>query len=400
MNELPELRDLSGEILRRLENPTGTRPFSELAAGKRNVVILIEDGTRHTPLTLILPVMIDCLNRCGVPDDRISFLTAPGTHRLMTAAEIESKIGPEMVRRFRVVQHDAADVSSLRDLGFVRAGELEIPVSVNAYSLEADFLIGLGSITPHPDAGFSGGAKIVQPGICGFATTAATHLASGLLPVIPLGDVDTLARAGMEKVAARVGLAFILNAVLNASGEVTAIVAGDFIAAHREGVGIARKNYRVGIPRRADIVVAGSSPCDADFWQAGKGLFAGSFAVRDGGILIFVSPCPEGLADAHPGLARWLGMSNAEASALIRSLDPNESDLDFVAADVALNNSRVRERCSIFTVSDGLSESDVKLLGHEKFATLQDAVDEAERRLPGGSFGILPKSGVSLPEIL
>lgn len=399
MNELPEVRDLNEELRRCLENPTGTKPLSELASGKRNVVLLIEDCTRHTPLDLILPVLIDCLNRCGVSDDCISFLTAPGTHRLMTDAEVESKIGSEMARRFRVVQHDATDLSSLCDLGSVRAGDLEIPVLVNSYAMEADLLIGLGSITPHPDAGFSGGAKIVQPGICGFSTTVATHLASGLLPVIPLGDAETPARVGMEKVAARVGLAFILNAVLNASGGVAAIVAGDPVAAHREGVEVARKNYRVGIPRRADIVVAGSSPCDTDFWQAGKGLAAASFAVRDGGILIYVSPCLEGLAPSHPGLAYWLGMTHAAAAELIHSLDTSESDLDFVAADVALNNSGIRERCRVFTVSGGLSESEVKSLGHEKFQTLQDAIDEAERRLPGGTYGVLPRSGVSLPEI-
>ena len=399
MRELPATCDLNAEIRRCLAGPIGAKPLRELVAGKRDVVILIEDYTRHTPLDRILPILIACLNDGGISDDRISFLTAPGTHRPMTGAEIESKIGREMAGRFRVVQHDATDLASLRDLGSVQAGGLEIPVQVSAYALDADFLIGMGSIVPHPDAGFSGGAKIVQPGVCGFATTAATHLAAGLLPVIPLGDVDTPARIGMEKVAERVGLDFILNTVQNASGGVVAVVAGDFIAAHRAGVEIARKNYCVEIPARADIVIAGSSPCDADFWQASKGLVAGSFAVRDGGILIFVSPCAEGLADAHPELLRWLEMSNAEASDFIRSVDPNESDTDFVAADVALNNSRIRERCRIFTVSGGLKVSDTRSLGYEKFETLQEAVDEALRRLPGGTVGILPRSGVSLPII-
>ncbi len=399
MRELPVIRDLDAEILRSLDAPAGTRPLRELLAGKRDVVILIEDYTRHTPLDAILPVLIRYMNDSGVPDECITFLTAPGTHRLMTEAEIEAKIGRGMSGRFRVVQHDATDLSSLRDLGHVSAGGMEIPVLVNARALTADFLIGTGSIVPHPDAGFSGGAKIVQPGICGFATTAATHLAAGLLPVIPLGDVDTPGRTGMEKVAEKVGLDFILNTVQNVSGGAVALVAGDFVTAHRAGVEIAQRNYCVEISARADVVIAGSSPCDADFWQASKGLVAGSFAVRDGGILIFVSPCTEGLADAHPELVRWLEMSNAEASDFVRSVDPSAEDVDFVAADVALNNSRIRERCRIFTVSGGLRESDMKSLGHEKFATLQDAVDEALRRIPNAQVGVLPKSGVSLPKI-
>ena len=401
MNELPELADLEGEVVRAVERPIGTAPLSELAAGKKHVLILIEDYTRRTPLDRILPVLVSCLNKYGVPDDCVSFLTAPGTHRLMTEAEIEAKIGPEMARRFRVTQHDASDLSSMRDLGAVRVGGLEIPVLVNAMAAEADLLIGLGSIVPHPDAGFSGGAKIVQPGICGHATTAATHLAAALLPVIPLGDANTPARAGMESVAATVGLSFILNAVPNASGGVTALVAGDFVKAHRAGAEIARRIYRVGIPRRADIVVAASYPCDADFWQASKGLVAGSFAVREGGILIFVSPCREGLADAHPELERWLSLSVAEASALARSQSASigAGDLDFVSADVALNNARIRERCAVFTVSGGLSPRETAQLGHEKFASVQDALDEARRRLPGASLGIIPRAGVSLPEI-
>ena len=118
-----------------------------------------------------------------------------------------------MYGRFKVDQHNINETESLVHLGYVMSGDYEIPVQLNRDALEADLLIGLGDIVPHSDAGYSGGAKIVQPGICGYATTAATHIVAALLADIPLGVVENPCRAGMEKVAEKAGLAFILNTV-------------------------------------------------------------------------------------------------------------------------------------------------------------------------------------------
>ena len=100
MTNIPPIEDLEAEILRALDNPLGTAPLKELAQGKKNIVFLIEDSTRNTPLDRIMPVVVRYLNDSGVPDEAMSFLTAPGTHRIMTDAEILEKIGPDMVRRF------------------------------------------------------------------------------------------------------------------------------------------------------------------------------------------------------------------------------------------------------------------------------------------------------------
>lgn len=399
MPHVPPIEDIEKTILEKLDFPLGTESLSKLAEGKKDIVILIEDNTRNTPLKMILPVVIDYLGRHGVPDSAISFLTAPGTHRVMTDAEIVEKIGPEMVRRFRVFQHDATKEEELADLGTVLAGDYRVPVQVNRRALRADLLIGLGDIVPHSDAGYSGGAKIVQPGICGFATTSATHVAAALLPDIPLGVVENPCRQGMEEVARKAGLAFILNTVKNEQGQVIGIFTGDFVKAHRQGASQAREAYRVDVPEPADIVVVSSSPCDIDYWQAEKGVISAYFAARPGGILIFAAPCPEGLAHNHPRFREWLALPLEEVLARARASSPEDRDSDLVSADLAACNSRVREKTRVFIVTDGLCDEDIRVLGYERFCSVQGALDEAMARIPGARIGVLPKGGVALPVI-
>jgi nickel-dependent lactate racemase len=238
----------------------------------------------------------------------------------------------------------------------------------------------------------------VQPGVCGFATTTATHIASAFCPDIPLGMKDgNPCRKGMEEVAAKVGLAFILNVVKNRAGDICGVFAGDFVKAHRAGVDMAEESFKVSIPEKADIVVVSSYPADIDWWQAGKGVISSYFAVKDGGTIIFAAPCPEGLASNHPRLREWLSMSFEEVKAALRSHTPEDEDADLVGAAIAACNCRVRERAEIFAITDGLSDQDLKALGYRRAASVTEALDEALRHNPSGTVGILPQGGISLP---
>jgi nickel-dependent lactate racemase len=338
----------------------------------------------------------------------MSFLTAPGTHRVMTEREIEDKLGAETARRFKIYQHDASAAEDIADLGVVdlEAGNGEsripvrIPVHVNRRALSADLLIGLGSIVPHSDAGFSGGAKILQPGVCGFVTTSATHAAAGLCPDIPLGRVDgNPCREGIEAVARKVGLSFILNVVQNHAGEPAGVFAGDCVKAHRAGVELSRASFSVDVPRLADIVVVSSSPADMDYWQANKALSCAYFAVKEGGTIIFAAPCYEGLAHNHPRFREWLALPLVETLKRLRAADPEDAESDAVSAVLAICNCRVRDKARIVFVGEGLTEEDLRALQYERRATVQEALDEALRRKPDASVGILPKGGISLPAV-
>ncbi|NLU09287.1 MAG: DUF2088 domain-containing protein [Clostridiales bacterium] len=116
-------------------------------------------------------------------------MIANGTHRIMKEEEIIQKVGEEVYKKFKIYQHNFMDKNELLNLGVVEIDHLKFPVIVNKKVKEADYIIGIGNIIPHSDAGFSGGAKIIQPGICGTLTTSATHISGALMKEIPLGNI-------------------------------------------------------------------------------------------------------------------------------------------------------------------------------------------------------------------
>jgi nickel-dependent lactate racemase len=201
----------------------------------------------------------------------------------------------------------------------------------------------------------------------------------------------------MEEVARRVKLRFIINVIKNYQNEVVEVVTGDFVQAHRQGVVAARKSFGVSIPALADVVIVSSYPCDIDYWQAEKGLISAYFTVKKGGIILFVAPCPEGMEHNHPRLRDWVKMTYAEACAAARRTSPEDTQADLIAADLAICNSRIREKADVYLISDGLSQEESTILGYRKFATLQQAVDCARERFPEGRFGLLPRGGDCLP---
>ncbi len=392
----PPLGDLRKALQKALEEPQGTAPLHELARGKEDVVILIEDVTRTTPLDVLLPPLLDHLNGCGVGDGAITLLTAPGTHRLMAEGELRAKVGASVYGRVPIVQHDAMKPERLRFLGEVRSGDCVVPVAVNGRALEADLLIGTGSIVPHADAGFSGGAKIVQPGICGLATTAATHALGIFQDETSLGIADNACRRAMEQVGEAAGLAFIVNTVKNGLGETVGLVAGHPVTAHREGASLCARSCRMEFSSPADIVVVGSKPYDSDFWQAEKALVSASAVVRSGGIVILVAACPEGLVHNHPTFRDWLRLATADIQRAVRSL-PEEDVAEIIAADGAVWVARVRERARIFLVTPGLPRDDCAAIGGRSFPSLQQALDAAVAEILDAAVAVVPEGGGLLP---
>ena len=400
LGEPPErraLENLEGELLRGLENPLGSPPLRELVRGRKRIVILIEDNTRSTPLPELLPPFLDYLNRCGVGDDAVSLLTAPGTHRPMTEEELVAKVGRCVYGRLSIVQHDVTRPETLCCLGEIRSDECVVPLWINEKALEADLLIGTGSILPHADAGFSGGAKIVQPGICGVQTTAATHALGIFQKESSLGKVENPCRRAMDQVALRAGLAFIVNAVKSGKDDTVALVAGHPVAAHRRGAALAAEACRLSFPWPADIVIAGSKPFDIDFWQAEKALVSASSVLRRGGILILAAACPEGLVHNHPTFREWLRLSVAEIQDKVRSMLGGDDIGEIIAADGAVWVARVRERGAIFLVAPGLGAADVEAVGARSFLSVQEALDLALKRIPRARVAVIPEGGGLLP---
>ncbi|HEY9076660.1 MAG TPA: nickel-dependent lactate racemase [Anaerolineaceae bacterium] len=362
--------DPTSEIQRALANPIQAAGLSELAHGKRRVVIVADDFTRLTPVEYMVPLVLDALNRGGVRDEQVKVLVALGTHRPMTLGELREHFGEETLRRVQVVNHPWQDPGELVSLGSTPNGT---PVSIARIAVEADLLVGLGSIVPHHIPGYSGGAKIIQPGISGSETTGATHYLSTRTRRSYLGLVENPVRAEMEGIARQVGLSVILNTVLDASGRLIRAFYGDLVGAHRAGVALARQVYGVPLPGQADIVIAGSHPCDLEFWQAHKALYPADMAVKPGGTIVVVTPCPEGVAVTHAEMLAYTATSSEQIDRLIRQ----GAIRDIAAGALALAWAKVRERAKVYLVSDGISPEDARALGFVHYSDVEDALEDA-----------------------
>jgi len=225
---------------------------------------------------------------------------------------------------------------------------------------------------PHGAAGWAGGGKIVYPGVAGARTVDGFHGAFGTDLRNRLGADDAPLRADIERLVGHVGLEFIVNTVLTGDGVMYRAVAGDFVLAHRQGVVYAREVYAVPSHITADVALVSSYPADIDFWQAGKALYSGELLLRDGGTLILVTPCPEGVVRNHD-LLYYMQFSPAE---LLKQLQTRQAE-DRAAAAAALRVGLVTQRVRVEVVSEGLTEGDTAALGFAHTHDLQQAVDRA-----------------------
>lgn len=368
--DIDPVADIKAEIIRVLAEPIGSAPLKALAQGKKNVVLVADDNTRLTPTDVIIPELLNELNAAGIPDSAVTVVIALGTHRFMTTEEIRVKFGDEVVNRVTIKNHPYKDPQQLIDLGLTENGTR---ISINRDVYEADLKIGIGSIVPHHIPGFAGGAKIVQPGVSGEATTAETHLLSVREKRSYLGIVDNPVRRELNSIARMIGLHTIFNTVLNRQGQVVRAFFGDVEQAFLTGVEISRDVYAVELPAEADIVLASSHPCDLEFWQAHKTLYAGDRAVRQGGTIIVVTPCYEGVAKTHAEMVEYAGLAPDEVRAM---LDRGKIE-DEVAAALAIAWGQVRQRADVYFVSEGVSAEEARKLSFTPFGTVQEALDAA-----------------------
>ena len=280
-----------------LAEPVGSPRLRELTKGKKTAVILCDDNTRTTPGHILLPPILEELRRGGVSPDATRILMALGTHRSMTPDEMIAKVGEQIYREYEVLNHEWERPDTFVDLGHTDSG---IPVQVNRIATEADVLVSIGHVIPHIIAGFSAGAKTVQPGVCSEETTGRTHWLSALSHFEHiLGVRENPVRKEIDSIGRRAGLSFIVNTVQNSQAEILEVYAGDMVSAHVRACAAAKQVCSVAIPRLADIVLADACPADIDMWQAVKGLAAAGLAVRPGGVVILVAPCPEGASGQH-----------------------------------------------------------------------------------------------------
>lgn len=300
MKEARPIEDIAGAIEQSLVNPIGALPLKTIAKGKRSAVVVITDVTRPTPNHLILPPILHAIEDAGVLRSDITILIATGTHEPNEGETLRAMVGDSVFGKYRIVNHRADDAGEVRYLGTTKAGSR---VSVNRHYLDADLKILTGLIEPHFMAGFSGGRKLICPGIVAAETVHSMHSPkflederskNGAVSGNPFHEeISEVARmAG--------GADLILNVTINEEKRITGIFAGDMFKAHEAGVAFVSSLCIDTIDRPADIVVTTNSgyPLDLNFYQTVKGMVCALDVVRPGGTIIIASRCEKGVGSA------------------------------------------------------------------------------------------------------
>ncbi len=355
-----------------LAQPIQSPQLSALAQGKKQILIVSDDNSRPTPVDQFLPLILAELQKAGVQDQQIRFLMALGTHRHMTRAEMESKLGPEIVRKYQVFNHDWENPDCLEYVGDTDQG---VPVWINKLVTQSDLVIGLGSIMPIDICGFTGGGKILVPGVSGPITVNEMHWNRVDVPSEQvLGKTENPIRASIDSLARKAGLDFIVNVILNAETEIVGCVAGDMAAAHRQGCEIAKTVYGVPIPHEYDIVIADSYPFDIEFWQANKALDNAGEVVKKGGVVILVTPCHEGFSRMHPEI---LEMGYHPIPRIKEMVHSGQIKHKVVGVHMCQVSSVAVEKAKLILVSTGITRQQAERVGFHWAATPASALHMA-----------------------
>lgn len=345
------------EIIRAaLDAPIGSVRLEQMVGPGQTVNILCDDISRPTPVDKILPLVIERLLAGGVRAQDIKIIIALGSHRYMTEDELRAKVGDSVFENYAVENSEFWGRDKLVDLGLSPDG-CRVLASKNAMSSE--IRIGIGNIVPHNIMGWSGGAKILYPGISGEETVAHFHLLAGLQDENMFGSDDCVIRRNVEAWVENIGLHFIANTILTGSSDVYKMVAGHYVQAHRQGVAEAKRVWGVHARRPADVVIVSSHPADQDLWQSAKAFFAAEHALRaSGGTIINVSPNLEG-GGPHAEYPGVIGDDAAET--ILQAVSQGAPyDGDPLALSIGTLVSKMRKRRRLVYVGDGLDEETIR----------------------------------------
>jgi len=389
---VPGLPDERGAIVEALRSPMGTPPLRDLVRRSDRVVVVFSDITRPVPNRTIFPPLLAEIDH--VPSEQITLLNGVGLHRPNSPDELAEMLGPDVTRRYRVINHDAHDPSGLVFLGTSSLGG---EIWLNRAYVEADVRIVTGFIEPHFFAGFSGGPKGVIPGVAGAATIAHNHSA----PLIGHPNARWgITRGNPIHEEQREGVAmaephFLLNVATNRDKQITSVFAGHYLAAHDAGCEFVREKAMRAVERRFPIVITTNSgyPLDLNLYQAVKGMAAAEEIVEPGGAIIMAAECREGVG--HGDFARILGLRDNPTAILDMINQPGFRMLDQWQVQVL---ARILTRSRVFLYSDRLSPSEISRVHLEPITSVEETVDRLLAEYgPDAPICVLPQGPMTIP---
>jgi nickel-dependent lactate racemase len=389
------LEDAAAAIDAALDHPIGCQPLVELAAGKRTAAISVCDITRPAPNSQTLPPLLERLHTAGIPVDGITILIATGLHRCATGEEIQSIVGPEIAARYRVVNHDARAMDDHRSLGATTSGT---PVYIDRRFLDAELHITLGFIEPHWMLGYSGGRKLIAPGLAAQQTIQVLH--SPRFMREPLANEGSVERnplhAELLEVVRMARHDFLLDVALTQERAICGVFAGSPEQAHAAGVEFVRSTTMTRVPQFFDaaIVSAAGHPLDLTFYQSLKGFHSAHHIVKPGGRILLLCECAEGIG-------------SPEFAAMLHSYAGPRQFLDQIAnAPVIIDQWQLEKialaalRNEMLLYTPGVLPEQIGALGQRCFSNVNQAVAALFDGLPADvSVALIPEGPYAFAEV-
>jgi nickel-dependent lactate racemase len=381
------LPDASAAIAEALDHPIGSVPLTALAAGKRTAAISVCDITRPAPNSVTLPPLLARLHEAGIPVDGVTILIATGLHRGATEDEIITILGPEIAAKYRVVNHDAQRRDEHRFLGATRAGT---PVWIDERFMAADLHLSLGFIEQHLMLGFSGGRKLVVPGVAAQETIKVIH--SPRFNREPMAKEGSIAGNPLHheflEIAAMARHDFILDVTLTQDRQISGVFAGNPVKAHAAGVEFLERTSLQRLPEPVDAAITSAAgyPLDLTFYQVLKGVTAAGHIVKPGGTILLVAECAEGIGS--PAFAKMLAEFEGNQTFLDSIQDTPVVIDQWQLERMAL--SGLRHKLLFYT--PGAKPEQLGCVGPQTYGTLDEAVAAVIAGLPAsGRVALIPE---------
>jgi nickel-dependent lactate racemase len=389
----PAVAEPHSALTAALRAPIGRPPLRATVKRGQTVAISVCDITRAQPRRETLAALF--AEMPDIPAEDITILIATGTHRTNTPAELEAMLGADIARRYRVVNHDSRDRASLDYLGKTTTG---VAVYLNRAWMKADIRITTGFVEPHFFAGFSGGPKMVAPGLAGLETVLVLHDAQrighpnatwGITEGNPIHD-------DVREIARMVGVDFAVDVTLNRDQKITAVFAGELFAEHRAACEAAKRDAMRAVDAPFDVVLTTNSgfPLDQNLYQAVKGMSAAAKVVRPGGTIVCAAECRDGLP-SHGSYGEVLASQPSPEKLLAMINAPGYSTPDQWQVQI---QAQVQMKATVMVKTGGLTPEAVRAAHFHPVDDVGAAVSDAMRRAgPHATLCVLPHGPQTIP---
>jgi nickel-dependent lactate racemase len=390
---VPPAPDPKAVLQQAIESPIGKRPLRNLYKPGQKVAISVCDITRAQPRQAMIEALFACVPALRPSD--VTIFIATGTHRRNTPEEIERMIGADLARNCRVVCHDARNDASLVEACKTSTG---VRVLLNREWVESDFKITTGFVEPHFFAGFSGGPKMVAPGLAGLETVMTLHNAArighpkatwGITEGNPVHD-------DVREIAKITGVDFALDVTLNRDQQITAAFAGDLLREHAAACEVARKNAMRRCERPFDVVVTTNSgyPLDQNLYQAVKGMSAAAKIIKEGGAIICAAECRDGIPN-HGAYGQILASRGGPRELLDMITTHGYSRADQWQVQI---QAMIQLKAKVLVKADCLTDQQIREAHFEPIADVSDATREAMQKAgPEATVCVLPHGPQTIP---